>query len=277
MLTVCRAASEAAPGAGDRRPGARARDVFTTAAAGRPRGAGAYAGAAAGAARGRRRRRRRAGHLRDPRRRRDRADRPPADAGAQPARPRTRSRSRTRRRPAARRRRPDGRRAGVRGDVPARRRPTTAIPALRSRAGRARRLARRRRAARGSGTSTSTSTTSAPPSRPGIEAGRPHRVRVTHFAEQIAEAAETRAPSSAPGARSSPWPPGRACRRSSRRPARSWCPAAPGAARRPARSSRRSPAAVPARSWSCPTTRTRCGWPRSRPAPRRPTTASGSR
>ena len=32
------------------------------------------------------------------------------------------------------------------------------------------------------GTSTSTSTTWAPPSRPGIDAGRPYRVRVTHFA-----------------------------------------------------------------------------------------------
>ncbi len=91
--------------------------------AGGPRSTGAYAGTAARAARGGCRRRRRAGHLRDPRRGRDRAHRPAADAGAQPPRPApdpdpARSREGDGRRGA--RRRPDGRRAGVRGDVPAR-------------------------------------------------------------------------------------------------------------------------------------------------------------
>ena len=42
----------------------------------------------------------------------------------------------------------------------------------------------------------------------GIDAGRPHRVRVTHFAEQVASRAAPRAPASAPGAGSSPSPPG---------------------------------------------------------------------
>ena len=67
----------------------------------------------------------------------------------------------------------------------------------------------------------------------GIEAGRPHRVRVTHFAEQIAEHAER--PGGARAAHrqvaSSPWPPDPACRRCSRRPARSSCRGGPG--RRP--------------------------------------------
>ena len=47
----------------------------------------------------------------------------------------------------------------------------------------------------------------------GIAAGRPHRVRVTHFAEQV-EAAAKRAEERA-GAGSWPWPPGPASRRSS--------------------------------------------------------------
>ena len=54
-------------------------------------------------------------------------------------------------------------------------------------------------------------------------------------------------------------------------PARSWSRARPAGARRPGCSSRRSTAPARPRSWCCPTTPTRCGPPRSRPAPPRRT------
>ena len=44
------------------------------------------------------------------------------------------------------------------------------------------------------GTCTCTSTTSAPRSRPGVEAGRPHRIRVTHFARRGARRRPPRCP-----------------------------------------------------------------------------------
>ena len=110
----------------------------------------------------------------------------------------------------------------------------------------------------------------------GIEAGRPHRVRVTHFAEQVADAAGPpyadphRAPGRRGRRRARPAP------RSSRTPAPSSSRAGPAAARRPASCSRRSPPRGPPRSSCCPTTPTRCASPGSRPAPPRPTSGCGS-
>ncbi len=98
----------------------------------------------------------------------------------------------------------------------------------------------------------------------GIAAGRPYRVRVTHFAEQIAGARQRAAGPRADAGR-------RGGRRSrSRRALRGGrCGrrrrAARAAARRPVSCSRRSPAAAPRRWSCCPTTPTRCGPPRSPP------------
>ena len=104
----------------------------------------------------------------------------------------------------------------------------------------------------------------------GIDAGRPHRVRVTHFAEQVA-ARPTR--SVDPSARS-PDRRGRRRRRAARavraRPARWSSPGGPG--RRPSTGELLEAierAAAPPRSWCCPTTPTRSGSPRSPPAPPR--------
>ena len=85
----------------------------------------------------------------------------------------------------------------------------------------------------------------------GIDAGRPHRVRVTHFAEQVAEARRgRRSPRRARASSRSPpgpaWPP---C---SRRPERSSSPAARAGGRRPGSCSRRSPPAGPPRSCVLP-------------------------
>ena len=64
----------------------------------------------------------------------------------------------------------------------------------------------------------------------GIAAGRPHRIRVTHFADQVAGPG---APRPAPAARSWRSPPARAWRSSSRRPVRSSSTAARATGRPP--------------------------------------------
>ena len=96
----------------------------------------------------------------------------------------------------------------------------------------------------------------------GIEAGRPHRVRVTHFAEQVDAARARRTPSRAPAAGSSRSPPAPAWPSCSARPAPIVIEGGPG--RRPVdraapRGDRRRPA--PPRWWCCPTTPTRCAPP----------------
>ena len=115
-------------------------------------------------------------------------------------------------------------RPGLRGDVPARRR----------RRRRSRRCARRWprsatrwwwSAATACGTSTCTSTTSGAAVEAGIEAGRPHRVRVTHFAEQL-ERRTTPRRCSAPVAPSSWSPPAQGSATCSCRPAPRSCRAA---------------------------------------------------
>ena len=135
-------------------------------------------------------------------------------------------------------RRPDRGRPGVRGDVPPRGRRRRHPAAAR---GRWPRSATRWSswAARASGTSTSTSTTSVPRSRPASGPGRPRRIQVTHFAEQVAaRAGEARrerrgrklvvvaagpglvelfGEAGAAGHRGRPRPPARAPARSSRR------------------------------------------------------------
>ncbi len=66
----------------------------------------------------------------------------------------------------------------------------------------------------------------------GIEAGRPHRIRVTHFAEQIVQRSTGPAcPRTGRAARSSWWRPATASWTCSRRPVRSWSRGGPG--RRP--------------------------------------------
>ena len=158
---------------------------------GGPRGAGPHPRPAAGPPRRRRGRRRRPRAERDPRRRRDRAHRPAPDARSRTPIG-TPCRSRRRRRAG---RRPRRGRPGLRGDVPPRRR------------GRPRsRRCKQALAPLGDslvvvggeglwnvhvhvddvGAAIEA----------GIEAGRPHRVRVTHFAEQVrARAAPARRPS----------------------------------------------------------------------------------
>ena len=113
----------------------------------------------------------------------------------------------------------------------------------------------------------------------GIEAGRPHRVRVTHFAEQVAEvsAAAAAKADSRSGRRIVTVAAGPASPSSSRRPEPSSSRAVRGDARRPACCSRRSRPAARARSSCCPTTRTRSGWHRSPRGRRRRTRASASR
>ena len=108
----------------------------------------------------------------------------------------------------------------------------------------------------------------------GIEAGRPHRVRVTHFAEQVA-AREPRprvgraivAVAAGPGLAGLFEEAGAVV--VSRRPGQ------PALDRDAARGDRSGRART--RSSSCPTTTTRCGRRRSRPAPPRRTTTCGSR
>ncbi len=141
-----------------------------------------------------------------------------------------------------------------------------AIPALRAGAGRPGRLPRRRRRRRA------------------VERPRPRRRRRRRDRGRH----RGRAPAPDPGhplrragrrsagqdartrtrpARSSPWPPGRVWRRSSRRPGAVVVARRPGPAALDRRCcSRRSRRAGPPRSSCCPTTPTRCASPRSRPA-----------
>ena len=167
-----------------------------------------------------------------------------------------------------------GRRAGVRGDVPARRRRPDAIAQLRATWPRSA-TPSSWSAARACGTSTSTSTTSAPPSRP---ASRP------------ADRTGSGSPTSPSRSRR---PPERAEDRAGRRivavAAGPGLPAlfgeagaivvegAPG--RRPSTGMLLEAivGSGAAEVVSCPTTPTRCAPPRSRPAPPRRTTPSGSR
>ena len=102
--------------------------------------------------------------------------------------------------PAAARRRPERGRSGLRGDVPARRRRTRRSPRCGSDWPRSA-TPWSSSAATGCGTSTCTSTTSGPRVEAGIEAGRPYRIRVTHFAEQVAAAPADAAAARAPGSR----------------------------------------------------------------------------
>ena len=117
ILTVAAGRLRRGGGAAPRIPSARARDVFTAAAAAAREALARTPEQLARAARRRRRRRRRARAVRDPRRRRDGADRAPAAAGdghrSAPIPIPT---------PAARPGGPHRRRAGLRGDVPPRRR-----------------------------------------------------------------------------------------------------------------------------------------------------------
>ena len=106
----------------------------------------------------------------------------------------------------------------------------------------------------------------------GIRAGRPYR----RPGDPLRRAGDHRPPEGHRPAR----PPDRRRRRRPRpgralraRPARSWSRVAPAAGPPPVRSSRRSPTAAPRRSWSCPTTPTRSGSPRSPPGPPRATRA----
>ena len=176
---VVRAAAEAAE-ARAAEPGARARDVFTAAAAAAREALAQHPGAARRAARRRRRRRGRPRPQRHPRRRRDGAHRPAADRRSPRRSARTASRSRRRRAST----RPDARRAGVRGDVPARRRRRPACPPSRtSLAGLGDSLV----VVGGDGlwnVHVHVDDVGAAVEA-GIAAGRPHRIRVTHFAEQV--------------------------------------------------------------------------------------------
>ena len=104
----------------------------------------------------------------------------------------------------------------------------------------------------------------------GIAAGRPHRIRVTHFAEQVSEARQKL--SSRTGRCVVAWPPGRAWRSSSSRRVPSSYAAARASGPPPVSCSRRSPPAARPRSCCSPTTPTPCGPPRSPPAPPRPST-----
>ena len=115
----------------------------------------------------------------------------------------------------------------------------------------------------------------------GIEAGRPHRVRITRLTDEHGHG--TRGPrgdgagtSAVVAPRSSRAPPGSVSRGSSRTPVRSWSALDLVGAPRPAASSTPSASstrAVPRASSSCPTTATR-SWPRPPPCVRWPTTAS---
>ena len=228
-----RAPSSRSPGPPPRRPAARPRtprprlgDVVTAAAAARPGGPGPHARPAAGA-------------CATP------AWSTPAGAGcawsSTPPRPRVTGRrprrstaSRRRRQhpgPACRRRgRPDRRRAGLRGDVPARRR---------------RRRDPRRCARRWPPLGDSLVVVGGDglwnvhvhvddvgaAVEAGIEAGRPHRVRVTHFAEQVGPGRASAARRAHRPRASSPSPPAPGWRRCSARPAPRWSRAGPG--RRP--------------------------------------------
>ncbi len=102
----------------------------------------------------------------------------------------------------------------------------------------------------------------------GIDSGRPHRVRVTHFADQMER--RTPSPPSAPGGSWSPCRRETASATSSRRPVQSWCPAGPGGG--PARACCWTPSvrAAPLRRSCCPTTTTRCARRRSPSAVLRP-------
>ena len=264
ILSVSRAAAAAAPRPPRGRPGGRS----SSAGARRgPRGARPHARAAGGAAPGRRRRRRRRGPRRapgDPAGRRPRRGRPPA-AAARGRRARAAGR-RPDRLPRPRRRGP-----GVRGDVPARG------------AGRAGRRPARRLAPLGDslvvvgggglwhvhvhvddpGAAVEA----------GIEAGRPHRIRITHFAEQIARRrrARPRAGRRAGRVRGR----ARGWRGCSRRPAPSSSRTAPGRRPSTAGAPRRRPAdRAPRPSSCCRTTPTRSRSPRRRrgrrPRRRRP-------
>ncbi len=235
ILTVARAAADAARGAGRPTPTARARDVFAAAARGGPRGPGPDARAAARCC----------------------ATPGVVDAGGRglsvildaaetvltgrrpmpvttPHRAADASRSRV---PAD-----DltAGRPGLRGDVPPRRRRR---PDPRAAAGRWPRSATRwsSSAATGCSTSTSTSTTSAPRSRPASRPGArtgsgspTSPSRSPRRAQQVGRDADA-------AAGSSPSPPAPGWPRCSPRPAPWSSRADPGAARRPASCSRRSP------------------------------------
>ena len=187
---------------------------------------------------------------------------PPVEAGRRIPRP---DRGRARRRPG-------GRRAVVRGDVPPRRRRRDHREAAQH-PRRARRLPGRGRR-RGA----------VERARPRRRRGRRHRGR--HRGRPAAPGAgdalrradrrraSRRSGSAGPSSRS---PPGRGWPRCSRRPAPWSSTAAPATDPRPGCCSRRWSGRAPTRSSSSPTTTTRCARPRSRPAPRRRTTTSGSR
>jgi hypothetical protein len=148
--------------------------------------------------------------------------------------------------------RPDRGRPGVRGDVPPRRRGRRR-PELRARLAGPRRLARRGRRRR-------------PVERPRPRrrrrrrdrgrhrAGRPHRVRVTHFAEQVAEAPREAEPAGRKIVAVTAGPGLAAALRGGRRVV---VVGGPGSRPSTGRSSRRSTAAARPRSSSCPTTPTR--------------------
>ena len=124
-------------------------------------------------------------------------------------------------------------------------------------------------AATGCGTSTCTSTTSGPRSRPASRPGRPYRIRVTHFGEQVARQRAARAArrprrrrAASPGAG-----PGRAARRAGA----SWSRRPPAAGRRTARDCSAAIAAGARRRGrrAAQRPRHRARWPRrprSRPA-----------
>ncbi len=130
---------------------------------------------------------------------------PPAVRSGGPRRSRSPSSTGPRRRPE----RPDGRRPGVRGDVPARRRRHRDRGPARG-AGPARATRWSWSAARDCGTSTCTSTTSVLRWRPGSRPAAPRRIRVTHFAEQVTRARET--PGAAAPRRLARWSPSRRAR-----------------------------------------------------------------
>ena len=111
----------------------------------------------------------------------------------------------------------------------------------------------------------------------GIDAGRPHRVRVTHFAEQVDEARQRFGAATPVGRRIVAVAAGPGLEALFAEAGAVVVAGGPGRRRRPGSCSRRSPAAARARSSYSPTTPTRSGWPRSRQAPPRTTPASGSR
>ena len=104
----------------------------------------------------------------------------------------------------------------------------------------------------------------------GITAGRPYRIRVTHFAEQVVE--NRPRVSTRTGRRVVAVAAGPGLAEPSHPPARSSCRVGRGSAPRRDSCWRRSPPAQRPRSSSCPTTPTPCAPPRSPPARPRPST-----